>query len=148
MYLVSACLIGINCRYDGKNNYNQRLYELFKESLLYPVCPEVLGGLEIPRKPCEVIKKKNSYKIYDIDGEDKTDEFLKGAEKSLKIAELIEAKGVIFKEKSPSCGVHYIYDGSFNGNIIEGKGITTNYLENADYKVYSEDDLDKLDINT
>lgn len=146
MYLVSACLIGINCRYDAKNNCNQRLYELFKESLLYPVCPEVLGGLGIPRKPCEIIKRENNYKVYDIDGENKTVEFIKGAEKTLKIAELIEVKGVIFKEKSPSCGVHYIYDGSFNENIIEGKGITTNYLINAGYKVYSEDDLNKLEI--
>ncbi|MFO7814755.1 MAG: DUF523 domain-containing protein [Halanaerobiales bacterium] len=146
MYLVSACLIGINCRYDGENNYNQRLYELFKKSLLYPVCPEILGGLEIPRNPCEVVIDDKNYKVYDIEGENRTDEFLKGAKKTLKIAKLLEVKGSIFKDKSPSCGVYYIYDGSFNENIIEGEGITTTVLKKADYKVYSEDDLDSLEI--
>lgn len=146
MYLVSACLIGVNCRYDGENNYNQKLYELFKESLLYPVCPEVLGGLGIPRKPCEIIKKNNNFKVYDIEGRNRKDEFLKGSKKTLKIAELIEVKGAIFKERSPSCGVHNIYDGNFTGNVIKGKGVTTNYLENAGYKVYSEKELNKLEI--
>lgn len=146
MYLVSACLIGVNCRYDGKNNYNQKLYKLFKESLLYPVCPEILGGLEIPRKPCELIIEQNNYKVYNIDGENRTDEFLKGAKKTLKIADLMKVKGVIFKDKSPSCGVYNIHDGNFNGNIIKGKGVTTNFLEKSGYKVYSEVDLNNLEI--
>ncbi len=146
MYLVSACLIGVNCRYDGDNNYNEKLYEMFKESLLYPVCPEVLGGLEIPREPCELITIKNNYEVYDINGINKTTEFFRGAQKSLEIADLIAVRGVIFKERSPSCGVHYIYDGSFNKNLIEGKGLTTSYLEDVGYKIYSENELDKLEI--
>jgi uncharacterized protein YbbK (DUF523 family) len=146
MYLVSACLIGVNCRYDGDNNYNEKLYEMFKESLLYPVCPEVLGGLEIPREPCEIITRKSNYKVYDINKVNKTSEFFRGAQKTLKIADLIEVRGVIFKENSPSCGVHYIYDGSFNKNVIEGKGLNTSYLEDVGYKIYSENELDKLEI--
>jgi len=146
MYLVSACLIGVNCRYDGDNNYNHKLYEMFQKSQLYPVCPEVLGGLGIPREPCEIIKRENDYKVYNKKGIDRTTEFLIGAKKTLKVADLIEVTGAIFKENSPSCGVNYIYDGSFNSNIIEGKGFTTKYLEEAGYEVYSEEELDKLEL--
>lgn len=81
MYLVSACLIGVNCRYDGGHNCNKKLYEMFKDSRLYPVCPEVLGGLGIPREPCEIITKENSYKVINKNGINKTTEFLIGAKK-------------------------------------------------------------------
>lgn len=148
MYLISACLIGVNCRYDGKNNFNQRLYEYFKESLLYPVCPEVIGGLSIPRLPCEIKREDDSIKVIDIRDNDKSKYFISGAKKTLKLAKILNVKGAIFMERSPSCGVNKIYDGSFSNNLIEGKGITTSLLEKEGFKVYSENDLNKIKINT
>jgi len=147
LYLVSACLLGVNCRYDGDNNYNQRLFEYFEESLLYPVCPEVMGGLSIPRKPCEIVQAEDDLKVKDIDGNDKTKQFVQGAQKTLKIAELLNIKKAIFMERSPSCGVHKIYDGKFNNNLISGQGITTKLLEKNDIKVYSNNKLNKIKFN-
>ena len=147
MYLVSACLLGVNCRYDGKNNFNKRLFEYFKEAELFPVCPEVMGGLSIPRNPCEIVETDDCFKVNDINGEDKTDEFLEGAQKTLKIAELLNIKKAIFMERSPSCGVHQIYDGNFNNKLISGQGITTTLLEKNGIKVYSNSELKKLELN-
>ena len=147
MYLVSACLLGVNCRYDGDNNYNKRLFEYFEESLLYPVCPEVMGGLSIPRKPCEIVQVEDDLKVYDINGNDKTNQFVQGAQKTLKIAELLNTKKAIFMERSPSCGVHNIYDGNFNNKLITGQGITTRLLEKNGIKVFSNRELKKIKFN-
>lgn len=147
MYLVSACLLGVNCRYDGDNKYNQRLFEYFEESLLYPVCPEVMGGLSIPRKPCEIVRVDDEWKVYDIDGNDKTNQFVKGAQKTLEIAELLNIKKAIFMERSPSCGVHKIYDGNFNNNVITGQGITTMLLKKNGIKVYNNKELKKIEFS-
>lgn len=147
MYLVSACLLGVNCRYDRENNFNKRLFEYFKEAELLPVCPEVMGGLSIPRNPCEIVETDDGFKVNDINGEDKTDEFLEGAQKTLKIAELLNIKKAIFMERSPSCGVHQIYDGNFNNKLISGQGITTTLLEKNGIKVYSNSELKKLELN-
>ncbi len=141
MYLVSSCLLGVNCRYDGKNNYNDRLFEYFKAAELMPVCPELIGGLSIPRKPCEITENQNGFKIYNINGKDMTDRFIRGAYKTLKIAEILNIKNTIFMERSPSCGVHKIYDGNFNNKLISGQGITTRILENNGIKVYSINEL-------
>lgn len=146
MYLVSACLLGVNCRYNGKNNFNQRLFEYFKEAELFPICPEVIGGLSIPRQPCEIVEVEDGNKVYDINGDDKTVKFIEGAQKTLKIAELLNIKKAIFMERSPSCGVHRIYDGNFNNKLITGRGITTSLLEKNGVKVYSDSELKKLEI--
>lgn len=144
MYLISACLCGVNCKYNGKNNLNDRCVELLREGKAILVCPEQLGGLSTPREPAELkgnhkeILEGTDGKILSISGKDVTEEFLKGAKETLKIAKAIGAKKAILKEGSPSCGCNFIYDGSFSGNKIRGKGLTAYMLEREGIKVISE----------
>ena len=144
MYLISACLCGVNCKYNGKNNLNNRCLELLREEKDILVCPEQLGGLSTPREPAELIGNTREVlegidgKIISISGKDVTEEFLKGAKETLKIAKAIGAKKAILKEGSPSCGCNFIYDGSFSGNKIRGKGLTAYMLEREGIKVISE----------
>lgn len=146
MYLVSACLLGVNCRYDGDNNFNQKLYELFKNALLYSVCPEIMGGLKIPRDPCELVSQNNEFEVVNIKGENKTEQFKRGAHKTLKIAQILKVEGAIFMERSPSCGVYSIYDGSFNNKLIKGEGFTSRLLKENGFKLFTIKDLDKINI--
>ena len=143
MYIISACLCGVNCKYNGLNNYNEKCNELFISGKAILVCPEQLGGLSTPRVPSELqdntlnIIKKNG-KILNKDGEDVTENFLKGAREVATIAKKLNIKKAILKEGSPSCGVNYIYDGTFTGNKIKGNGITTELLKALDIEVISE----------
>ena len=129
--LVSACLLGINCKYNGENNYSDEVIDFLKDYEIIPVCPEILGGLSTPRKPSEI--KEN--KIYTIDKKDVTKNYQKGAEETLKIAKLLGVKKALLKAKSPSCGNGLIYDGTFNNKLIEGDGITTQLLKENDIEV-------------
>ena len=148
MYIISACLCGVNCKYNGLNNYNEKCNELFISGKAILVCPEQLGGLSTPRVPSELqdntlnIIKKNG-KILNKDGEDVTENFLKGAREVATIAKKLNIKKAILKEESPSCGVNYIYDGTFTGNKIKGNGITTELLKALDIEVISEEALDR-----
>ena len=148
MYIISACLCGVNCKYNGLNNYNEKCNELFISGKAILVCPEQLGGLSTPRVPSELqdntlnIIKKNG-KILNKDGEDVTENFLKGAREVTTIAKKLNIKKAILKEGSPSCGVNYIYDGTFTGNKIKGNGITTELLKALDIEVISEEALDR-----
>ena len=137
MKIVSACLLGINCKYDGGNNRNEKIISLLKDEILIPVCPEQLGGLSTPRSPSEI----RGDRVYSVEGEDLTENFKRGAEEVLKIAKLYRIKEAIFKDGSPSCGVNYIYDGTFKGVRIKGKGITTRLLEREGVRVISEKDI-------
>ena len=137
MKLVSACLLGVNCKYDGSNNRNEKVISLLKDEILIPVCPEQLGGLSTPRVPSEI----KGDRVYSIEGKDLTENFIKGAKETLRIAKLYGVKEAIFKDGSPSCGVNYIYDGTFKGVRIKGKGITTRLLEREGIKVISEKDI-------
>lgn len=140
MYIVSACLAGIKCRYDGKDNENNDIIKLIKEGKAIPVCPEVLGGLSIPRVPCEILKDENGdIKVINKEGIDCTLEFIEGAKKALAIAEIVEADAAILKSKSPSCGCGKIYDGRFTGKLIDGDGITTKLLKENGINIYTED---------
>lgn len=146
MYLISACLCGINCRYDGLNSYSEFCEKLLKENKALPVCPEQLGGLTTPRKPCEMqgsaMEIINGKKIIlDINGIDTSEMFLRGAREVLKIAKILNVKTAILKEGSPSCGVNYVYDGTFAGVKIPGIGITSQMLCNESIKIFSEKDL-------
>ncbi|HHV26115.1 DUF523 domain-containing protein [Anaerosalibacter bizertensis] len=142
MYIVSACLAGIKCRYDGKDNENNDIIKLVKEGKAIPVCPEVLGGLPIPRVPCEIIEDKSGkLKVINKEGKDCTLEFLQGAQKALAIAEVVGADTAILKSKSPSCGCGKIYDGKFNGNLVDGDGITTRLFKENGIKVYTENNF-------
>jgi uncharacterized protein YbbK (DUF523 family) len=137
MKLCSACLLGINCRYDGHSKADKKVLKLAKKEILIPVCPEQLGGLSTPRAPTE--KKGNN--IFTKEGNDLTAQFQNGANEVLKIANIFGVKEAIMKQKSPSCGCGKIYDGSFSGKLIKGDGITTALLKNNGIKVISEEDL-------
>ncbi|MBQ6820041.1 MAG: DUF523 domain-containing protein [Clostridium sp.] len=146
MYLISSCLCGVNCKYNGSNNINEKCLKLFKEGKAILICPEQLGGLSTPRTPAEikgtseeVLCGKN--KVMTKDNIDVTKSFLKGAKEALYIAKLTDIKVAILKDGSPSCGVNYIYDGSFTGKKILGKGITTTILINNGIDVISEFDF-------
>ena len=118
--LISACFLDIQCRYDGKGSYLQYLDELMERYNLIPICPEIMGGLGIPRKPAERIRDK----VMNISGQDVTKYFERGAKEALKIARLYNCKYAILKERSPSCGYGRIYDATFSGILIEGNGVT------------------------
>lgn len=138
--LVSACLLGENCKYNGKNNFNSLIAKLTNSFVIIPICPEVLGGLTTPRLPSEI---NNEFVINEA-GVDVTYEFNKGAKLALQTALKENVKYAILKEKSPSCGVNKIYDGNFNGTLLAGKGITCQLLEQNGIKCFSENEIDLL----
>ena len=137
MIIVSACLVGINCRYDGGNNANQEIIKMVKKGIAVPVCPEQLGGLSTPRIPAEIIGNR----VVNKNGEDVTDYFKKGAQETLQLTKLGNCQKAILKQNSPSCGCGKIYDGTHSGTIITGKGITAKLLENNGIEVLTEEDL-------
>lgn len=146
MYLISACLCGVNCKYNGLNNYNEICEKLLASGKAILVCPEQLGGLPTPRIPSEIIG--NSLDILDGKGEvvnkegsDVTAQFIKGAKETLDIAKKLNIKTAILKDGSPSCGVNYIYDGNFSGTKINGMGVTAQLLKESLIDVISEDEL-------
>jgi uncharacterized protein YbbK (DUF523 family) len=137
--LVSACLLGINCKYSGGNNRDERVCGLIKNHKIIPICPEQLGGLTTPRLPCEIQEKEGKRFVYRNDGIDLTAEFIKGAEETLEIAKLFSQHTAILKSKSPSCGSQNIYDGSFSGKVVEGEGFTAKLLKENGIIVYDEE---------
>lgn len=139
--LISACLMGVNCKYDGKNNYIENFFDRHADLNFIKICPEVEGGMSIPRKPCE---GKNG-KIIDIDGDDMTLYFEKGGQIALKKALDNNVKIAILKARSPSCGKGLIYDGSFSKKLVEGQGITAKLLIENGLKVFTEEELDKFE---
>ncbi|MFI3330017.1 MAG: DUF523 domain-containing protein [bacterium] len=131
--LVSSCLLGDNCKYNGGNNYcdiESKLsnYEIIK------FCPEVSGGLSIPRTPAEIVNDK----VITSSGDDVTNEFTLGAIRCLELCKKHNIKKAILKEKSPSCGVNSIYDGTFSNTLIDGLGITTKLLKENGIEVISD----------
>lgn len=141
--LISACLLGVNCRYDGGQNIQPEWLKVLDGHHLIPICPEQLGGLPTPRAPAE-IAGVGQQRILTRDGLDVTDAFVKGASESLKLAVLLGADSAVLKERSPSCGVNLIYDGSFNHKMIPGMGFTAAALKEAGLRVYSEEELDRF----
>jgi uncharacterized protein YbbK (DUF523 family) len=150
MKLCSACLLGINCKYDGRNNLNKapkKLIEEYKKGNLIPVCPEQLGGLPTPRILQEIQGCSGEYvlegkcKVKNKYGKDVTNNYLRGAEAVLKIAKDLNIKEAILKQRSPSCGCGQIYDGTFSKTIIKGDGVTTALLKKNGVKVITEEDL-------
>mgnify|MGYP006286298433 CR=1 FL=1 len=141
MILVSACLAGINFRYDGGNSKNEYVCRLVEAGRALPVCPEVLGGLPTPRVSCEIILAVDgTNKVLSKDGRDFTREFSAGAEKTLQIARIIGAQQAILQSRSPSCGCGYVYDGQFSGNFRTGNGLTADLLLRNGIEVMSSDD--------
>lgn len=137
MKICSACLLGVKCRYDGKNALNRKVIELLKTEILIPVCPEQLGGLPTPREPAEIVGNK----VITRSGQDVTEKFKRGAMETLKIAELLGIREAVLKQGSPSCGCGKICDGTFSGKTIKGDGVTTALLKRHGIKIITEEDL-------
>ena len=135
--LVSACLLGRDCKYNGGNNYSEKVAEYVKGHDVIPVCPEVAGGLPIPRIPCEIVGGT----VTTRNGESKDREFRAGADICLKKALEEKVDLAILQSRSPSCGVKQIYDGSFTGRLIPGKGVFAEMLSENGIKIVDVEDL-------
>ncbi|MBP1918785.1 DUF523 domain-containing protein [Youngiibacter multivorans] len=140
--VVSACLLGEKVRYDGTGKSVEEIIALSGKYELIPVCPEVLGGLPIPRPKSEI----RDGRVFSIDGRDVTLEFKSGAEKVLRLCLESGATKAILKAKSPSCGKGRIYDGTFGGILIEGNGIACDLLLENGIEVYDENDYWRINI--
>ncbi|MBQ8506516.1 MAG: DUF523 domain-containing protein [Clostridia bacterium] len=138
--LMSACLMGVNCRYDGGGKRVPELEELMELAQIVPVCPEILGGLPTPRTPSERVGNRVVMK----DGTDVTGAFQRGAGEALKLARLYGAELAILKERSPSCGSGMIYDGSFSGKFAPGDGVTGEMMKKNGIAVYGESRIQEL----
>jgi NAD(P)H-hydrate epimerase len=144
--LVSACLLGVNCRYDGQNNLNEKVVGLASKEVLVPVCPEQLGGLGTPREPMGIIEGGGSEvldgkaKVINRNNEDVTVNLVRGAKETLKIVKSSGAREAIFKARSPSCGCGKIHDGT-SPRLVEGDGVTTALLKRKGIRVITEEDL-------
>ena len=139
--LVSACLLGVPCRYDGTGQADARIVSLAKSHLIIPVCPEQLGGLPTPRPSAE----RSGTRVLTRDDRDVTAPFARGAEETLRLARLFSCRIAILKANSPSCGSGQIYDGCFCGRLIPGDGLTAALLKQDGLTVLSEkDDLSSL----
>ena len=135
VYLISACLLGLPCRYDGAARpMSEEIAQLKERATLVPVCPEVLGGLPTPRPPAEIRGKR----VINREGRDVTEEYLRGARVVARLAGQFGADGVILKDKSPSCSTDGIYDGSFTGTLVPGEGVTAAYLRTLGIPVFPE----------
>lgn len=137
---VSACLLGENCKYNGGNNYNEKVIEFVKGHEVIGICPELLGGLPVPRKPAEIVDGIVRTK----DGASVNEEFRHGAEAAMNIIEENDIELVILQSRSPSCGAKKIYDGTFSGNLIVGQGVFAQMLAKRNYKTVDVSDLDKI----
>ena len=136
--LVSACLLGVACRYDGASRPNERVLALAREHTLIPLCPEQLGGLPTPRIPSEY----DGQRVLNRAGEDVTEAFHRGASECVRLARLLQADLVILKDKSPSCGVGLRYSGRFDGTLAERDGVTAEQLKEAGIPLISCTEID------
>ncbi|MCD6551450.1 DUF523 domain-containing protein [Thermotoga sp.] len=142
--LVSACLLGLPTRYDSRSKPDEKILKLLEKHILIPVCPEQLGGLPTPRPRCEILGGHGwtgKEKVVDEFGCDRTESYLKGAKLTLEIARLLKVSVAILKSKSPSCGKYLVYDGSFSGRLVPGKGVTAFLLEKNGVKVFEENEV-------
>ena len=148
-WLVSRCLLGEPCRYDGRAKGNDRVITLVAEGKVrvVPVCPECDGGLSTPRTPSEIQGGdgaevlRGTARVMSVDGEDRTEAFVLGARLAVETARREGAQGALLKAKSPSCGIGRIYDGSFTGTLREGDGVAAAALRAAGLPIHSETDF-------
>ena len=138
--LVSACLLGVECRYDGRGVLMSQAEELLSRHHLIPVCPEIMGGLATPRTPAE----RTGSGVVTRDGEDVTAAYEKGAGEVLKLAQIYGCQAAILKERSPSCASTEIYDGSFSGSVTAGSGIAAGLLKKRGARVCGESQAAEL----
>jgi len=138
MRIVSSCLAGIPCRWNGKAKPCQQIIQLVKNQEAIPLCPEELWWLSTPRQQAEI---QPDGRVKTINGDDITEEYIAGAQKVLELAKLMWCREVIFKSKSPSCGCGKIFDGTFSDTLVAGDGICTKLLKDNHIKVITEADL-------
>ena len=138
--LVSACLLGVACRYDGRSKPHPLAQELCRRHEVLPVCGELFGGLPTPRLPSE----RREGGVVASDGGDVTDAFRRGAEEVVRLARLTGAQAAILKERSPSCGSGQIYDGTFTKTLTQGDGLTAQMLKKHGITVYGESQIEEL----
>jgi len=145
MILVSACLLGIPCRYDGGSNPVPALQEMAARGRALPCCPEVLGGLGVPHPPAEIVGGggedvlEGRARVVNVEGQDVTEKFLQGAQAALRLALRWGIRQAVLKSHSPSCGSRHIYDGTFCGRLREGQGVTAALLRREGIEVWSEE---------
>ena len=139
MILVSACLAGINCKYSGDNNYNQKIFELVKKGEAIPICPEQLGGLKTPRNPAEIKVIDGEKHVFDDQNNDVTEQFEKGAKEVLEFAKRLNIKKAILQARSPSCGIGKVYSGNFDRKLVDGNGILAELLLENGIEVISSE---------
>lgn len=138
--IISACLMGIGCRYDGESRGREEISRLAEKYTLIPVCPEIYGGLPTPRTPSEIVGAR----VLTRDGQDVTAEYERGAAATLRIAVLTGAKKALLKERSPSCGTGLVYDGTFTGTLRPGDGVAAALLRRAGLSLFGEGDIPAL----
>lgn len=138
--MVSACLLGENCKYNGGNNRNPELLHLLSGHEVIPVCPEVLGGLSTPRVPAEIVNGV----VINREGVSADEAFRQGAKKALEIARQEKPDLIILQSRSPSCGVKEIYDGTFSGKLVPGHGIFAEMALQAGFRVIDAEDVPEI----
>ncbi|MGO5052423.1 DUF523 domain-containing protein [Lachnospiraceae bacterium LCP25S3_G4] len=132
--LVSACLLGVQCRYKGDGQYLPALEKWKEEHHLIPICPEIYGGMPTPREPAE----QRDGKVITRTGEDVTEYFQRGAQEVLKLAKFYQCEMAILKERSPSCGYQKVYDGTFSSTLVDGNGVLAELLEKEGITIIGE----------
>lgn len=146
-YLISSCLANLPVRYDGKAYHHEKIAELILTKQAITICPEITGGLNTPRLAAEIVGGtaedvlNNQAKVRDSLGNDVTQAFIDDAFKTLEMAQKHQISIIVLKENSPSCGTHFIYDGSFSGTKISGLGITATLLQNYGFQIMSENEF-------
>lgn len=149
MIVISACLCGANCRYNGESSLDEKALKILKSGKALLICPEELGGMDTPRNPHE-IKGGTGADVLNgkaivigSNGEESTELFIKGAKEAYRIAKNADVKLAILKSRSPSCGHGKIYDGNFTGNKIDGNGVTAELFVKNRIDVITEEELDE-----
>ena len=138
--LISACLLGARCRYDGASKEHLEVLKLAERHTLVPVCPEQLGGLPTPRTPSE----RQGDAVCTREGKDVTEAYRRGAEEALRLCRMLGCEAAVLKERSPSCGCGEIYDGTFTGTLTAGDGVTAELLKANGIPVYGESRIGEL----
>ncbi|QDX92664.1 DUF523 domain-containing protein [Brevibacillus laterosporus] len=147
MLLVSSCLAGLNCRYNGSHSLDEKVKELVTQNKAVTVCPELLGGFITPRESAEIVGGngddvlRGTAKVVEKSGRDVTHLYIDGAYQTLQLAKQYQATHLVLKENSPSCGSHNIYNGHFSNQRIPGQGVTSALLRQEGFIVISENEL-------
>ena len=138
--LVSACLLGENCKYNGGNNYNSAVAEFVKDKEALPVCPEMMAGMGCPRTPIEIVDGV----LMDRNGNNVDAAMRQAVAQAMEMIRKEEMQCAILQSRSPTCGVNEVYDGSFSGKLVDGSGVLAQALKAAGYRVIDAEDVWKL----